>query len=199
MRDHYGWFYRFWTAPDTSSHTMSQRWRQEQELQLVSEDCSTKRVGSISTCVISHAFLLFGFWLKISNITLDAEAWGRQGYNGRGNQDPWSYTVSSFNFEWGSTWPCNCVWVFVSEDFSLEFVYGARSLDKSISTLQMELAAKRSTLELLRSSGSPVTFETSQPRKKAFVVIGVNTAFSSRKRRDSVRETWMPQGVYLVL
>jgi precorrin-2 methylase len=85
--------------------------------------------------------------------------------------------------------------VFVSEDFSLEFVYGVRSLDKSISTLQMELAAKRSTLELLRSSGSPVTSETSQPRKKAFVVIGVNTAFSSRKRRDSVRETWMPQGV----
>nr|CAB3450115.1 unnamed protein product [Digitaria exilis] len=58
----------------------------------------------------------------------------------------------------------------------------------------MELAAKRSTLELLRSSGSPVTSETSQPRKKAFVVVGVNTAFSSRKRRDSVRETWMPQG-----
>lgn len=32
------------------------------------------------------------------------------------------------------------------------------------------------------------------PRKKVFVVIGINTAFSSRKRRDSVRETWMPQG-----
>lgn len=31
-------------------------------------------------------------------------------------------------------------------------------------------------------------------RKKAFVVIGINTAFSSRRRRDSVRETWMPQG-----
>jgi len=59
----------------------------------------------------------------------------------------------------------------------------------------MELAAKRSTLELLRSSGLPVTSEISQPRKKAFVVIGVNTAFSSRKRRDSVRETWMPQGL----
>lgn len=31
-------------------------------------------------------------------------------------------------------------------------------------------------------------------RQKAFVVIGINTAFSSRKRRDSVRETWMPKG-----
>ncbi|CAI8611479.1 unnamed protein product [Vicia faba] len=33
----------------------------------------------------------------------------------------------------------------------------------------------------------------STPRKKCFMVIGINTAFSSRKRRDSVRETWMPQ------
>ncbi|KAL0431196.1 UNVERIFIED_CONTAM: Beta-1,3-galactosyltransferase 7 [Sesamum radiatum] len=31
-------------------------------------------------------------------------------------------------------------------------------------------------------------------RKKAFMVVGVNTAFSSRKRRDSIRETWMPTG-----
>jgi len=35
-----------------------------------------------------HEFLLLCFWLKILNINLDAEAWGRQGYNGRGNQDP---------------------------------------------------------------------------------------------------------------
>jgi hypothetical protein len=27
------------------------------------------------------------------------------------------------------------------------------------------------------------------------MVIGINTAFSSRKRRDSVRATWMPQGI----
>ncbi|KAL5205329.1 hypothetical protein ABZP36_033538 [Zizania latifolia] len=51
----------------------------------------------------------------------------------------------------------------------------------------MELAAKRSTLELLRSGGSPVTVETSQPRRKAFVVIGVNTAFSSRKCRAVIQ------------
>lgn len=36
--------------------------------------------------------------------------------------------------------------------------------------------------------------EALEGRKKAFVVIGINTAFSSRKRRDSVRETWMPKG-----
>ncbi|KAE9609550.1 hypothetical protein Lal_00006261 [Lupinus albus] len=33
----------------------------------------------------------------------------------------------------------------------------------------------------------------STSRKKYFMVIGINTAFSSRKRRDSVRETWMPR------
>ncbi|XP_042068249.1 beta-1,3-galactosyltransferase 7-like isoform X2 [Salvia splendens] len=58
------------------------------------------------------------------------------------------------------------------------------SLDKSISMLQMELSASR------RGEGRGAT----EGRKKAFVVIGINTAFSSRKRRDSVRETWMPQG-----
>ncbi|GMI77160.1 hypothetical protein like AT1G77810 [Hibiscus trionum] len=36
------------------------------------------------------------------------------------------------------------------------------------------------------------------PRKKVFMVIGINTAFSSRRRRDSVRETWMPQGEKLI-
>ncbi|KAG2651705.1 hypothetical protein PVAP13_1NG306100 [Panicum virgatum] len=122
---------RFWTAPDTNNHIMSQCQRQDQELQLVKEDYNTKRKHGEDKDIMGE-------------VTKTHEA--------------------------------------------------ILSLDKSISTLQMELAAKRSTLELLRSSGSPVTSETSQPRKKAFVVIGVNTAFSSRKRRDSVRETWMPQG-----
>jgi hypothetical protein len=39
----FGWFYSFWTAPDTSNHIMSQRRRQDRELQLISEDCNTKR------------------------------------------------------------------------------------------------------------------------------------------------------------
>ncbi|KAL5224563.1 hypothetical protein ABZP36_011202 [Zizania latifolia] len=64
-------------------------------------------------------------------------------------------------------------------------------LDKTIATLQMELAAKRSTHELLGNANG-----MSQQRKKAFVVIGINTAFSSAKRRDSVRQTLMPQGSY---
>ncbi|KAH0713572.1 beta-1,3-galactosyltransferase 7 isoform X1 [Solanum tuberosum] len=71
-----------------------------------------------------------------------------------------------------------------------------QSLDKSIATLQMELAATRSTQEMKvadQSSNSSHS-QNGPPRKKVFVVIGINTAFSSRKRRDSVRETWMPQG-----
>ena len=65
-----------------------------------------------------------------------------------------------------------------------------RSLEKSIDTLQMELAAKRSSNELHGESTGGI----SKQRRRASVVIGINTAFSSRKRRDSVRETWMPQG-----
>lgn len=61
----------------------------------------------------------------------------------------------------------------------------------------MELAATRSSQEMGSvngSSGTSTSYHGGPPRKKAFVVIGINTAFSSRKRRDSVRETWMPQG-----
>ena len=38
----------------------------------------------------------------------------------------------------------------------------------------------------------------STTRKKYFMVIGINTAFSSRKRRDSVRATWMPRGDLMI-
>uniref|UniRef100_A0A1J3JBX6 Hexosyltransferase n=1 Tax=Noccaea caerulescens TaxID=107243 RepID=A0A1J3JBX6_NOCCA len=63
-----------------------------------------------------------------------------------------------------------------------------RSLDKSVSTLQMGLPSTRTFQETV-DNGSEAT-----PRKKVFMVMGINTAFSSRRRRDSVRETWMPQG-----
>ncbi|KAG7590510.1 hypothetical protein ISN44_As07g026680 [Arabidopsis suecica] len=68
-----------------------------------------------------------------------------------------------------------------------EAIQGDRSLDKSVSTHQMQLSSTRSSQETVDGS------ETN-PRKKVFMVMGINTAFSSRKRRDSVRETWMPQG-----
>lgn len=56
----------------------------------------------------------------------------------------------------------------------------------------MELAAAKSAQESILS-GSPTSETTG--KRKYFMVIGVNTAFSSRKRRDSVRATWMPQGL----
>jgi hypothetical protein len=58
----------------------------------------------------------------------------------------------------------------------------------------MELAARRSTQELLGGTDG-----VRKERKKAFVVIGINTAFSSKKRRDSVRATWMLQGSYFAM
>ncbi|KAE9603898.1 hypothetical protein Lal_00002073 [Lupinus albus] len=74
-----------------------------------------------------------------------------------------------------------------------------QALDKQVSTLQMELAAARNTREISDSDSSNKTSgEEALSRKKAFIVIGINTAFSSRKRRDSVRETWMPQGEQLL-
>ncbi|CAH8258498.1 unnamed protein product [Arabidopsis lyrata] len=66
-----------------------------------------------------------------------------------------------------------------------------QSLDKSVSTLEMQLASTKTSQDGSETTNS-LTGET--PRKKVFMVMGINTAFSSRKRRDSVRETWMPQG-----
>ncbi|KAJ1427190.1 Glycosyl transferase, family 31 [Sesbania bispinosa] len=54
---------------------------------------------------------------------------------------------------------------------------------------QVEVSNTQNVIKKPRNSG---TVE-STPRKKCFMVIGINTAFSSRKRRDSVRATWMPQ------
>lgn len=70
-----------------------------------------------------------------------------------------------------------------------------RSLDKTIRTLRMEVAASRTPGEMQKLDDSATNSSSSHARPKVFAVIGINTAFSSRKRRDSVRETWMPQGI----
>ncbi|ESW03315.1 hypothetical protein PHAVU_011G003800 [Phaseolus vulgaris] len=62
-----------------------------------------------------------------------------------------------------------------------------KSLDKAVSTLEMELTAGRRS----QSGGQHMRKNNVQ---KAFVVIGINTAFSSKRRRDSIRETWLPKG-----
>ncbi|KAM3320816.1 putative beta-1,3-galactosyltransferase 2 [Capsicum chacoense] len=75
--------------------------------------------------------------------------------------------------------------------------HAIETLDKTISNLEMELAAAKATQELILS-GAPISEEIekdeSRRKRKYFMVVGINTAFSSRKRRDSVRATWMPQG-----
>ncbi|XP_033130850.1 probable beta-1,3-galactosyltransferase 5 isoform X3 [Brassica rapa] len=68
-----------------------------------------------------------------------------------------------------------------------------RSLDKSVSMLQKQLSVKQSSQPIVDVSTTNTSTEGNQ-RKKVFMVIGINTAFSSRKRRESLRETWMPQG-----
>ncbi|GLT52641.1 hypothetical protein SLA2020_259690 [Shorea laevis] len=72
-----------------------------------------------------------------------------------------------------------------------------QSLDRTISDVEMELVAARAEREtVIKDSlamGDSQAIE-SNFKKKYFMVIGINTAFSSRKRRDSVRATWIPQG-----
>lgn len=73
------------------------------------------------------------------------------------------------------------------------------TLDKTISNLEMELAAARAAQESILE-GSPMVenLKITEPssKRKYLMVIGINTAFSSRKRRDSIRTTWMPQGFH---
>ncbi|XP_074327420.1 putative beta-1,3-galactosyltransferase 2 isoform X1 [Apium graveolens] len=72
-----------------------------------------------------------------------------------------------------------------------------KSLDKVISDLEMELTAARVVQDSILT-GKPISDDVgvveSTKRRKYLMVIGINTAFSSRKRRDSVRGTWMQQG-----
>ncbi|KAF5726451.1 beta-1 3-galactosyltransferase 2 isoform X2 [Tripterygium wilfordii] len=72
-----------------------------------------------------------------------------------------------------------------------------QTLDKTISNLEMELAAARAVQESILS-GFPASEDLkkteSAGKRRYLMVVGINTAFSSRKRRDSVRATWIPQG-----
>ena len=68
-----------------------------------------------------------------------------------------------------------------------------------MSALEMQLAAVRAS-SIQGQVSSPTTtkksVELQRDRPKVFFVMGIITAFSSRKRRDSIRETWMPQGLF---
>lgn len=75
--------------------------------------------------------------------------------------------------------------------------YAMKTLKKTISKLEVELATARAAQETILN-GSPISGSIRMAeittKRKYLVVIGINTAFNSRKRRDSVRATWMPQG-----
>ncbi|KAM3213933.1 hypothetical protein ACQJBY_066387 [Aegilops geniculata] len=97
---------------------------------------------------------------------------------------------------------CNSAKVGRKQDFrdtlqALDTHNAVQTLDKTIANLETELSAAR-TLQESFLNGSPVSQEykasESSGRRKYLMVIGINTAFSSRKRRDSIRNTWMPQG-----
>lgn len=70
-----------------------------------------------------------------------------------------------------------------------------RTLDKTISSLEVELATARAARSDGRD-GSPAVAKSvvSDQRPRMFFVMGIMTAFSSRKRRDSIRGTWLPKG-----
>lgn len=72
-----------------------------------------------------------------------------------------------------------------------------RMLNKTVSDLEMKLVAARAARVSVNNGypapGNMKSVESTSKRKY-LMVIGINTAFSSRKRRDSVRMTWMPQG-----
>lgn len=97
---------------------------------------------------------------------------------------------------------CNCksnyYYLFVCQTNAMQMCcIECRALDKTISNLEMDLAAARAVQESVRS-GAPVSEDIrtteSTGKRKYLMVVGINTAFSSRKRRDSVRATWLPQG-----
>ncbi|KAK4338050.1 hypothetical protein RND71_042537 [Anisodus tanguticus] len=67
-------------------------------------------------------------------------------------------------------------------------IYIVRSLDNSIAKIQSELPSTKAPLIPRKTEAESTDSERSVTRKNAFMVIGINTAFSSRKRRDSIRD-----------
>lgn len=91
------------------------------------------------------------------------------------------------------SYPFLCFNIIETEEVTQKSVYIIRSLERTMSTLEMELEAARISD---RSSDfwSERSAKNQSRLQKVFAVIGINTAFSSKKRRDSVRQTWMPTG-----
>ncbi|KAL8170967.1 LOW QUALITY PROTEIN: hypothetical protein V2J09_022771 [Rumex salicifolius] len=80
--------------------------------------------------------------------------------------------------------------------------YIFKTLDKTISSLEMESAASRAS-KAVEEEAFLEDVESGTKRlkehPKVFFVMGVIIAFSSRKHRDSIRETWMPRVFYVLI
>ncbi|XP_039170618.1 probable beta-1,3-galactosyltransferase 8 [Eucalyptus grandis] len=68
-----------------------------------------------------------------------------------------------------------------------------KSLDRTMSKLETDLAVARAGQLDGRASEHSAS-SSNLSLAKAFVVVGINTAFSSKRRRDSLRRTWLPRG-----
>ncbi|KAM0849667.1 hypothetical protein ACQ4PT_053591 [Festuca glaucescens] len=73
------------------------------------------------------------------------------------------------------------------------------ALDRTISDIEIRLAASRA--EQMRGQGvSPASdsaVDQGNMGHRMFFVMGIMTTFDNHNRRDSLRQTWMPQGVHL--
>ncbi|XP_044432262.1 beta-1,6-galactosyltransferase GALT31A isoform X1 [Triticum aestivum] len=69
------------------------------------------------------------------------------------------------------------------------------ALDRTISDIEMRLAAARAAQ--MRNQGvspSDSAADHGNMRPRLLFVMGIMTTFGNRRRRDSIRKTWMPQG-----
>ncbi|XP_048544646.1 beta-1,6-galactosyltransferase GALT31A-like isoform X1 [Triticum urartu] len=69
------------------------------------------------------------------------------------------------------------------------------ALDRTISDIEMRLAAARAAQ--MRSQGvspSDSAADQGNMRPRLLFVMGIMTTFNNRRRRDSIRKTWMPEG-----
>ncbi|PNT66540.1 hypothetical protein BRADI_3g13770v3 [Brachypodium distachyon] len=81
----------------------------------------------------------------------------------------------------------------------LNQVSQTREVVMTISDIEMRLAAARAAVQMRNQGVSPsdsAVDQGSMPRR-LFFVMGIFTTFANRKRRDSIRQTWMPRGEHL--
>ncbi|CAL5321619.1 unnamed protein product [Camellia sinensis] len=92
---------------------------------------------------------------------------------------------------------CFCAGIIFTSGTALEAEQLKLVSEGCDSKTQMELPAARAAQESVLS-GSPLSEDlkntNSSGKRRYFMVVGINTALSSRRRRESVRATWMPQG-----